>query len=81
VVHLIEAPGIMEDVNDPESLIPRIPREDLAAREKRVTGRMRRKLLALRRLTEQGSTQVVVADGRREDPLTVALEGKGTVIL
>ncbi len=81
VVHLIEAPGIMEDVNDPESLITRLPREDLAAREKRVTGRMRRKLLALRRLTGQGSTQVVVADGRREDPLTDALNGTGTVIL
>lgn len=81
VVQLIEAPGILEDHNDPGSLIRRIPRGQLADREKRVNGRMKRKLLALRRLTERSSTKVVVADGRRERPLTDALAGKGTVIL
>ena len=81
VVQLIEAPGILEDRHDPGSLIRRIPRGELADREKRVAGRMKRKLLALRRLTEESSTQVVVADGRREKPLTDALAGEGTVIL
>lgn len=81
VVQLIEAPGVLEDHNDPGSLIRRIPRGELADREKRVNGRMRRKLLALRRITEQSSTRVVVADGRREKPLTDALAGMGTVIL
>ena len=81
VVQLIEAPGILEDHEDPGSVIPRIPRAELAEREKRVHGRMRRKLLALRRLTERASTRVVVADGRRENPLADALAGRGTVIL
>ena len=80
VVQLIEAPGIMEDPDDPGSLIRRIPRGELADREKRVNGRMKRKLLALRRITEQSSTRVVVADGRREKPLADALAGMGTVI-
>ena len=80
VVQLIEAPGILEDRNDPGSLIRRMTRAELADRERRVTGRMKRKLLALRRLTEQASTRVVVADGRRESPLTEALAGSGTVI-
>jgi len=80
-VQLIEAPGILEDRNDPGSLIRRMTGAELAHREKRVKGRMKRKLLALTRLTEQASTRVVVADGRRESPLTDALAGSGTVIL
>ncbi len=81
VVQLIEAPGILKDRNNPGSLIRRMARTELAEREERANGRMKRKLLALRRLTEAASTRVVVADGRSEHPLTDALAGKGTVIL
>ncbi len=81
VVQLIEAPGILEDRDDPGSLIRCMTRAELGDREKRVRGRMKRKLLALGRLAEAASTRVVVADGRSEHPLTDALAGKGTVIL
>ena len=81
VIQLIEAPGFLEDENDPESVVPRIPRSELARRTQEVAGRMKRKMMALQKLTASGSTQVVIADGRTEHPVKDALEGRGTVIL
>ena len=81
VVQLIEAPGFLEDENDPGSLVAHIPRADLARREQEASGRMKRKLMAIRRLVGSGSsTRVVIADGRSEHPVADVLAGKGTVI-
>lgn len=80
VVQLIEAPGFLEDENDPGSVVSEIPRGELARREKAAAGRMKRKLLAILRLVESGSTKVVIADGRSEHPVADVLVGKGTVI-
>lgn len=80
VIQLIEAPGFLEDPEDPASVVARLARAELARREGEVTGRMKRKLLALRRLVESGTTRVVIADGRVEHPISEALAGRGTVI-
>ena len=80
VVQLIEAPGFLEDEDDPGSVVSEIPRGELARREQGANGRMKRKLLAIRRLVESGSTKVVIADGRSEHPVADVLAGKGTVI-
>lgn len=80
VVQLIEAPGFLEDKGDPGSVVSEIPRGELARREQEADGRMKRKLLAIRRLVESGSTKVVIADGRGEHPVADVLAGKGTVI-
>ena len=80
VVQLIEAPGFLEDEDDPHSVVSEIPRGELARREKGAAGRMKRKLLAILRLVESGSTKVVIADGRSEHPVADVLAGKGTVI-
>ncbi len=80
VVQLIEAPGFLEDENDPGSVMARIPRGDLARLEEGAAGRMKRKLMAIRRLVSSGSTKVVIADGRSETPVADVLAGKGTVI-
>ena len=80
ILQFIEAPGFLEDPGDPESVVARMTPAEVAAREQRVTGRMKRKMLALRRLTESASTRVVIADGRGERPVADALAGKGTVI-
>ncbi|MDE2796143.1 MAG: [LysW]-aminoadipate kinase [Gemmatimonadota bacterium] len=80
VVQLIEAPGFLEDEGDPGSVVSEIPRGELARREQEAAGRMKRKLLAIRRLVESGSTKVVIADGRSEHPVADVLAGKGTVI-
>ena len=45
-----------------------------------VEGRMKRKMLALRKLMESGAGKVIISDGRVEHPIEDALSGKGTVI-
>jgi acetylglutamate/LysW-gamma-L-alpha-aminoadipate kinase len=80
VIHLIEAPGYLADKEDEGSLIGMIPKEDLPARESQVEGRMKRKMLALRNLLENGASKVIIADGRVEHPIRDALQGKGPII-
>lgn len=80
VINLIEAPGFLENREDEGSLIKRIPSSELEAREQQVDGRMKRKMLAVRKLFEHGASRVVIADGRSEHPVAEALAGKGTVI-
>ena len=80
VVNLIEAPGFLEDRDNSASLIKSIPAHELESREQQVEGRMKRKMLAVRRLFEHGASKVVISDGRSEHPVNDALAGKGTVI-
>ncbi len=80
VIHLIEAPGFLERREDEGTLIRKIAASELEVREQQVEGRMRRKILAIRKLFEQGVGRVVIADGRVEHPVADALSGKGTVI-
>jgi len=80
IVQLIEAPGFLDDKDDPASLVPELSRSDIERREQQVEGRMKRKMLALRRLFESGASRVIIADGRTDTPISDALAGKGTVI-
>jgi len=80
IVQLIEAPGFLDDKDDPSSLVAELSRHEIARREEQVEGRMKRKMLALRRLFESGASRVVIGDGRTESPISDALEGKGTTI-
>lgn len=79
-ISLIEAPGFMLDKNDPSSLIAIISKSELSIMEEKVEGRMKRKILALRKLFEAGDTTVIISDGRTEHPILDALNGKGTTI-
>jgi acetylglutamate/LysW-gamma-L-alpha-aminoadipate kinase len=80
IVQLIEAPGFLDDKDDPASLVAELSRDEIARREEQVEGRMKRKMLALGRLFESGASRVVIGDGRTESPISDALEGKGTTI-
>ncbi len=80
IVQLIEAPGFLDDKDDPASLVTALSRSELEHREQQVEGRMKRKMLALRRLFEFGASKVTISDGRTETPISDALAGKGTVI-
>ena len=80
VINLIEAAGFLENKEDGSSLIESIPASELAAREQQVDGRMKRKMLAVKKLFEQGASRVIISDGRTDHPVTAALAGKGTVI-
>ena len=80
IVQLIEAPGFLDDPRDPVSVVAAMSRAELDRREAQVEGRMKRKMLALRRLFDAGAAEVVIGDGRVEHPIRAALSGAGTVI-
>ena len=80
VINLIEAAGFLDNKDDAASLIKNIPASNLEARENQVEGRMKRKMLAVRKLFEQGATRIIISDGRSDHPIADALAGKGTVI-
>ena len=80
IVQLIEAPGFLDDPDDPRTVVAAMARTELERREAQVEGRMKRKMLALRRLFDAGAAEVVIADGRVEHPVREALDGAGTVI-
>lgn len=80
VISLIEEPGFLLDKNDPSTLVSNMSKEELEAMEQKVDGRMKRKILALRKLFESGDTSVILCDGRTEHPIIDALNGKGTII-
>jgi acetylglutamate/LysW-gamma-L-alpha-aminoadipate kinase len=80
VISLIEAQGFLEDKDDATSLIKNIPASQLEAREHQVEGRMKRKMMAVRKLFDHRASKVIIGDGRSEHPVKDALAGKGTVI-
>ncbi len=80
IVQLIEAPGFLDDPDDPGSVVNLISANELKDREEQVKGRMKRKMLALRRLFDGGAKEVIIADGRTEHPVRDAFAGKGTII-
>lgn len=80
VISLIEAPGFLLDKNDPSSLLSKMSKAELEAMEEKVEGRMKRKILAIRKLFDGGDTTVIISDGRTYHPILDALEGKGTTI-
>jgi len=76
-------PGLLRDRNDEMSLLRRVDANNDEAWEGALTaaaGRMRVKLLAARTALDGGVPRVVIADGRRAQPITRALAGEGTVI-
>ncbi|MAG08084.1 acetylglutamate kinase [Candidatus Woesearchaeota archaeon] len=80
IIQLIEAPGFLGNKEDEGSLVKNISKEELEGIEAKVEGRMKRKILALRKLFENGAAEVIMSDGRSEHPVKDALEGKGTII-
>jgi acetylglutamate/LysW-gamma-L-alpha-aminoadipate kinase len=80
IIQLIEAPGFLDNPKDQKSIVPELSQLELASREEQVEGRMKRKMLALKKLFESGAQKVIISDGRVDQPISDALNGKGTVI-
>ena len=80
VIQLIEAPGYLENKNDPTTLVKSITQIELESKVNQVEGRMKRKMLSLKKLFEQGPCKVIISDGRVEHPIKNALNEIGTVI-
>lgn len=80
VLQLIEAPGFMDDVDDPSTLYGTLSRGEVAAMETKTGGRIKRKMHALNKLAQSGVEKVIISDGRVEHPVRDALAGAGTWI-
>lgn len=80
IIQLIEAPGFLEDKDNPDSVLNKMSKDEIKQREGQVEGRMKRKMLALSKLFETGANTVVICDGRSEHPIQDGLSGKGTII-
>jgi acetylglutamate/LysW-gamma-L-alpha-aminoadipate kinase len=80
IIQLIEAPGLLENPENQDSLVSQLTCNKLESWEQRVEGRMKRKLYALRKLFESGTKAVFIGDGRIENPISNVLQGKGTII-
>jgi len=77
---LTAVPGLMRDFPDESSLIHEIPRAGLEAAIEYAQGRMKKKVLGASEALTNGVKQVIIADGRVENPISSALAGNGTII-
>jgi len=81
IVSLFEAPGLLKDVADETSVINKIPQYELQNMMQYANGRMKKKLLGAQKALELGVKKIYWGDGRIQNPITNALQGKGTVIV
>ena len=80
LVILTNVPGLLRDPRDEGTLVEHLPLCDLELGEALAQGRMHSKLLGAREALERGVRRVILADARVTEPLTSALEGRGTVL-
>ena len=80
LVLFTNVPGLLREPSDPSSLIPEVPRDQLAHFMNFAYGRMKKKLIAAKEALEGGVARVVIASSQASDPVERALEGMGTVI-
>ena len=81
LVMLTNVPGVMRCFPDESTVISRIPAEEAEDHLRRYAkGRMKKKLLGAIEALNGGVKRIVIADGRRSQPLAWALKGEGTVI-
>ncbi len=80
VMMLFEAGGLLQNLDDPASIIRHIDKDDLDSYIAKTEGRMRKKLLGVKEAFSYGVKSVYFGDGRIEKPLTSAVAGRGTLI-
>lgn len=78
---LSNVPGLLRDVQDPTSLIARIPRAELEAASAFAQGRFKKKILGAEEALAGGVREVVFATANVANPVHAALAGSGTHIV
>jgi acetylglutamate/LysW-gamma-L-alpha-aminoadipate kinase len=77
---LTGAPGLLRAFPDENTLIGALRRNQLEEAQNFAQGRMKKKILAAGEALDGGVRQVIIADGRIENPISGALAGGGTRI-
>jgi acetylglutamate/LysW-gamma-L-alpha-aminoadipate kinase len=80
LVILSNVPGLLQDVNDPTSLISTIDKTRIASYLDVAQGRMKKKVMGAAEALDHGVGTVIMGDARLERPVQQALQGQGTVI-
>lgn len=80
MVVLFEAPGMMRDITDPDSLIKTISREQLPEMLQYAQGTMKKKVIGAIEALDHGVKEIYWGDSRINNPISNALAGKGTTI-
>lgn len=80
MVLLTAVKGLMEKFPDEGTLIRNLPQAKLLAALEMAQGRMKKKVLGAEEALQGGVGKVIIADGRVENPISMALAGAGTTI-
>jgi acetylglutamate/LysW-gamma-L-alpha-aminoadipate kinase len=80
LVILSNVPGLLQDVDDPDSLIMSIDKTRMSPFFEVAQGRMKKKVMGASEALEQGVGTVILGDARLDHPVQLALQGRGTVI-
>lgn len=80
MVVLFEAPGLLRNHNDENSLIKKVSRDQLDECLQYAQGRMKKKILGVKKAIEMGIREIYFGDARIKNPVKNALSGNGTVI-
>ncbi len=78
LIILSNVPGLLKDVDDPQSLISKGGLAGWDIIEHYAQGNMKRKVVACKEALELSIPNVYLADGREEDPIARATEGHST---
>ncbi|WP_256685531.1 acetylglutamate/acetylaminoadipate kinase [Halococcus qingdaonensis] len=82
LVVLTDVPGVLDDPDDPATLIERAATpQELERVESVAEGFMGKKVMAAKEALGGGAASVVVADANAEEPIRSALDGGGTQLL
>jgi acetylglutamate/LysW-gamma-L-alpha-aminoadipate kinase len=81
LIFLTAVPGLMHSFPDEATLIHQLSRPNLTAAMEYAQRRMKKKLLGAEEALGAGVKQVVIADGRIENPISGAVAGLGTIIV
>lgn len=80
LLYFSNTPGLLREVSDESSLIPRFSVANLSASLAVAQGRMKKKVQAAADAVNGGIGRVIFADARVEQPITKALAGAGTIV-
>ena len=80
IIFLIEAPGLLKDSTNEETLIKQLSIKELEKYEADATGRIKRKYHALWKISQLGTKKIIISDGRIKNPIQEAFLEKGTII-
>jgi [amino group carrier protein]-L-2-aminoadipate 6-kinase len=78
---LSNVPGLLKEFPDEGSLVPEVAYDDFDDAMQFAEGRMRIKMLGAKEALDGGVGRVVLGDARNGQPVRVAMDGTGTVLM